>query len=85
MAPWAPSNYTQLVRFSDLCGAEIPRWIRLPLEDYRDDLPSLRKFGLEVVVKHCEQLIRVGAPGLHFYTLNRSAPALAIVDALGLV
>ena len=78
------TNYTQLVRFSDQCGAEIPRWIRLRLEDYQDDLPSLREFGLEVMVKHCEQLISVGALGLHFYTLNRAWPTLAIVDALGL-
>lgn len=79
------TNYTQLMRFSNQCGAEIPRWIRLRLEDYQDDLASLREFGVEVVAQHCERLLRIGAPGLHFYTLNRSRPTLAIVDALGLL
>lgn len=78
------TNYKQLARFSDGCGAEIPRWIRRPLEDMQDDLSSLRAFGLDVVVGLCDQLLRGGAPGLHFYTLNRAEATLAIWDRLRL-
>ena len=66
------TNYRQLARFSQTCGAEIPRWIMQRLEAWGDDLASIRSFGLDVVARLCEQLLRDGAPGLHFYTLNRS-------------
>jgi methylenetetrahydrofolate reductase (NADPH) len=66
-------NFSQLARFSDACGAEIPRWIRLKLEGYRDDAASIRAFGLEVVTEMCAKLLAAGAPGLHFYTLNQAA------------
>lgn len=78
------TNYSKLARFSDMCGAEIPRWIRLKLESYGDDSESIVKFGEEVVSSMCERLIQAGAPGLHFYTLNQAAPSLAIWDNLGL-
>lgn len=75
---------SQLLRFSDACGAEIPRWIRLRLQGYGDDVASIRAFGLDVVTQLCEQLRREGAPGLHFYTMNQSAPTLEICNRLGL-
>jgi methylenetetrahydrofolate reductase (NADPH) len=78
------TNYYQLARFSDACGAEIPRWIRKRLEAYGENLESIRAFGEEVVTRLCAQLLEKGAPGLHFYTLNRAAPALAIWNNLGL-
>ncbi|MGH8687689.1 MAG: methylenetetrahydrofolate reductase [NAD(P)H] [Burkholderiales bacterium] len=65
-------NFSQLARFSDACGAEIPRWMRVKLEGYRDDTASIRAFGLDVVTALCEKLLAAGAPGLHFYTLNQS-------------
>ena len=65
-------NYSQLARFSDACGAEIPRWLRFKLEGYRDDSASIRAFGLDVVTSLCEKLLAAGAPGLHFYTLNQA-------------
>ena len=65
-------NYSQLARFSDACGAEIPRWLRVKLEGYRDDSASIRAFGLDVVTSLCEKLLAAGAPGLHFYTLNQA-------------
>ena len=74
----------QLVRFSEACGAEIPRWIRLRLERRADDKPALLEFGLEVVSRLCEALLRGGAPGLHFYTLNQSEPTLRLWKNLGL-
>jgi len=77
------TNYKQLARFSDNCGAEIPRWIRKRLEALQDDLPALREFGLDVTTQLCETLLRGGAPGLHFYTLNRSEPTLHIWQRLG--
>lgn len=77
-------NYSQLARFSDACGAEIPRWIRKRLEAFGDDLESVRAFGHEVVTSLCERLIEGGAPGLHFYTMNQVAPTLRIWKALGL-
>lgn len=76
------TNYKQLARFSDACGAEIPRWIRKRLESYGDDLESLRAFGLEVTLQLCEALLEGGAPGLHFYTLNRAAPSATIWERL---
>lgn len=75
---------TQLMRFSDACGAEIPRWIRLRLQGFGDDTASIRAFGLDVVTQLCEQLRRAGAPGLHFYTMNQSAATLEICQRLGL-
>ena len=79
------TNYEGLVRFSDNCGAEIPRWIRLRLLAYKDDLPSLRAFGADVVTSLCAKLLDGGAPGLHFYTLNNAGPAEAILRALNLM
>lgn len=76
------TNYTQLMRFSDMCGAEIPRWIRLKLASFGDDSESIRAFGLDVVTQLCERLIAGGAPGLHFYTLNQSAATIAIWQRL---
>lgn len=77
------TNFTQLARFSDMCGAEIPRWIRLRLEAWQDDLPSLQAFGTEVVANICEELIDNGVPGLHFYSLNKADPSLNILNRLG--
>jgi methylenetetrahydrofolate reductase (NADPH) len=79
------TSSTQLMRFSDACGAEIPRWIRLRLQSYGDDVASIKAFGLEVVTDLCEQLRAGGAPALHFYTMNQSAPTLALCDNLGLI
>lgn len=72
------SSSTQLMRFSDACGAEIPRWIRLRLQAYGDDTASIKAFGLDVVTDLCEQLRAGGAPGLHFYSMNQSVAALEI-------
>ena len=72
------TNHAQLVRFSEGCGAEIPRWLRLNLAAFGDDLASLRAFGLDVVTALCERLLAGGAPGLHFYTLNNAAAAAAL-------
>lgn len=76
------TNYTKLARFSEACGAEIPRWIRKQLEAYGDDSDSIQAFGEEVITKLCQRLLDGGAPGLHFYTLNQSAPVLKILDKL---
>jgi methylenetetrahydrofolate reductase (NADPH) len=78
------TNYSQLARFSDMCGAEIPRWIRKRLEAYGDDIASIRRFGEEVVTRLCERLLAAGAPGLHFYTMNQAGPTVAIWNNLGL-
>jgi methylenetetrahydrofolate reductase (NADPH) len=78
------TNYPQLARFSDACGAEIPRWIRLRLQGYGDDRESIRAFGLDVVTDLCEQLLSVGVPGLHFYTMNQTEPTLELWNRLGL-
>lgn len=78
------TNYTQLARFSDACGAEIPRWIRLKLQSYGDDRDSISAFGLDVVTDLCEQLLAVDAPGLHFYTMNQAEPTLELWARLGL-
>ncbi len=78
------TNYRQLARFSDICGAEIPRWIRRRLAAYGDDIEAIRTFGLEVVTELCRILLREGAPGLHFYTMNRAEATTAIWEALGL-
>jgi methylenetetrahydrofolate reductase (NADPH) len=76
------TSSTQLMRFSDACGAEIPRWIRLRLQSYGDDIASIKAFGLDVVTDLCEQLVAVGVPGLHFYTMNQSAATLEICKRL---
>jgi methylenetetrahydrofolate reductase (NADPH) len=78
------TNYAQLARFSDACGAEIPRWIRLRLQGFGDDRESIRAFGVDVVTDLCEQLLSVGAPGLHFYTMNQAEPTLQVWSRLGL-
>ncbi len=78
------TNYKQLARFSDACGAEIPRWIRKRLEGFGDDLEALRAFGLDVTTELCRRLLDGGAPGLHFYTMNRAGPTQAIWQRLGL-
>lgn len=72
------TNYTQLMRFSDMCGAEIPRWIRLKLASFGDDSASIKAFGLDVVSGLCERLIAGGVPGLHFYSMNQAAATTAI-------
>jgi methylenetetrahydrofolate reductase (NADPH) len=77
-------NYTQLARFSGICGAEIPRWLRLRLEAYADDMPSLRTLGVDVVSELCERLLAWGAPSLHFYTLNQAGIISNIISNIGL-
>jgi len=77
------TQFARLVRFSDMCGAEIPRWIRKRLESYGDDIESIRAFGIEVVRDLCEKLLKNGAPGLHFYTLNQADASIALVELLG--
>lgn len=72
------TNHMQLVRFSDMCGAEIPRWIRLRLAEYGDDKASIKAFGTDVVTQLCQTLLDRGAPGLHFYTLNHADVTMAI-------
>lgn len=78
------TNYSKLARFSDACGAEIPRWVRKQLEAYGDDLESIQAFGEQVISEMCEKLLAGGAPGLHFYTLNQAEPSLAIWNNLKL-
>ncbi|EKU84393.1 methylenetetrahydrofolate reductase [NAD(P)H] [Massilia timonae] len=76
------TNYMQLMRFSDMCGAEIPRWVRLKLASFGDDSASIKAFGLDVVTGLCERLLAGGAPGLHFYSMNQAAPTTAIWQRL---
>ncbi|MBM7062332.1 methylenetetrahydrofolate reductase [NAD(P)H] [Pseudomonas sp. UL073] len=78
------TNYSKLARFSDACGAEIPRWIRKQLEAYGDDIASIQAYGEQVISEMCERLLQGGAPGLHFYTLNQAEPSLAIWNNLKL-
>jgi methylenetetrahydrofolate reductase (NADPH) len=78
------TNSTQLIRFSDNCGADIPRWIRLRLQSFGDDAASIRAFGLDVVTQLCERLCAGGAPGLHFYTMNQAGAAVEVAKRLGL-
>ena len=78
------ASFSKLARFADNCGAEIPRWIRKQFESYGDDAASIRAFGLDVVTELCERLIRSGAPGLHFYTLNQAGLTTEIVRRLNL-
>jgi methylenetetrahydrofolate reductase (NADPH) len=77
------TNYTQLMRFSEMCGAEVPRWIRLRLAEMGDDKDSIRAFGTDVVTSLCETLLDNGVPGLHFYTLNNAEATLSIWRGLG--
>jgi len=76
------TNTMQLMRFSDMCGAEIPRWVRLKLASFGDDSASIKAFGLDVVTGLCERLLAGGAPGLHFYSMNQAAPTTAIWQRL---
>jgi methylenetetrahydrofolate reductase (NADPH) len=76
------TNYTQLMRFSDMCGAEIPRWVRLKLASFGDDSASIKAFGVDVVTALCERLIAGGAPGLHFYSMNQAVPTMAVWERL---
>jgi methylenetetrahydrofolate reductase (NADPH) len=78
------ASFAKLARFSDACGAEIPRWIRLKLESYGDDSASIRAYGLDVVTDLCDGLLARGAPGLHFYTMNQAALTTTIWQRLGL-
>jgi len=78
------TNYSKLARFSDACGAELPRWLRKQLEAYGDDAASIQAFGEQTISRLCERLLAGGAPGLHFYTLNQAEPSLAICSNLGL-
>jgi methylenetetrahydrofolate reductase (NADPH) len=78
------TSATQLLRFSDACGAEVPRWVRLRLQAFGDDVESIKAFGLDVVTALCERLVQGGAPALHFYTMNQSAATLEIARRLGL-
>jgi len=78
------TNFAQISRFSDMCGAEIPRWIKVRLASYGDDLESIRAFGLDVVTSMCERLLAGGAPGFHFYSLNMAAATETIWQRLGL-
>jgi methylenetetrahydrofolate reductase (NADPH) len=77
-------NFSQLARFSEACGAEIPRWMRFKLESFRDDTKSIREFGLDAVTSLCQRLLAGGAPGLHFYTLNQASLSAEIWKRLGL-
>jgi len=77
-------NFAQLARFSDACGAEIPRWLRLKMQSFGDDVASIRSFGVDVVTSLCARLLEQGAPGLHFYTMNQAALTAAIWKRLGL-
>ena len=76
------TQYAQLFRFSEMCGADIPRWMRKRLESFGDDKDSVQAFGLDLVSDLCQRLLDNGAPGLHFYTMNQSAPTLAILASL---
>jgi methylenetetrahydrofolate reductase (NADPH) len=78
------TNASQLLRFSDACGAEVPRWIRMRLQGFGDDTASIQAFGQDVVADLCDQLRNAGVPGLHFYTMNQSVPTLALCEALDL-
>ncbi|MDK2122947.1 methylenetetrahydrofolate reductase [NAD(P)H] [Parachitinimonas caeni] len=78
------NNFTQLCRFSDSCGAEVPRWLRLKMQSYGDDTASIKSLGLDVVTDLCDRLLTSGAPGLHFYTLNGAGAVSTIWQRLGL-
>ena len=76
------TNYSRLARFSETCGAEIPRWVLLKLASFGDDAESIKAFGQEVVAQLCERLVQLGAPSLHFYTLNQAEPSLGVLESL---
>ena len=76
------TQYSQLFRFSEMCGADIPRWLRKRLESHGDDMEAVKAFGQDVVSNLCQRLLDGGAPGLHFYTMNQSAPTLTILENL---
>jgi methylenetetrahydrofolate reductase (NADPH) len=78
------NNFTQLARFSDACGAEIPRWMRMKLEGFGDDTASIKAFGMDVVTHLCDRLLAGGAPGLHIYTMNQAGPTSTLWQRLGL-
>jgi methylenetetrahydrofolate reductase (NADPH) len=78
------TGFANTVRFCNGCGADLPRWVRLRLEQLQDDKPALLDFGLDVVTRLCETLVRNGAPGLHFYTINQSGPTLRVWKNLAL-
>jgi methylenetetrahydrofolate reductase (NADPH) len=78
------ASFSKLARFSDACGAEIPRWMRRKFESYGDDAASIRAFGLDVVTELCQRLLEAGAPGLHFYSMNQAELTLAICERLGI-
>ena len=77
-------NFTQLARFSDNCGADMPRWLRLKMQGFGDDTASIRSFGLDVVTELCDRLLSAGAPGLHFYTMNQAGLTSTIWQRLGI-
>ncbi|KPN71780.1 MULTISPECIES: methylenetetrahydrofolate reductase [NAD(P)H] [Neisseria] len=77
------ASFSKLTRFSDTCGAEIPRWLRLKLQSYADDTAAIKSLALDVVTEMCERLLREGAPGLHFYTLNQAGLVSTICQRLG--
>ena len=77
------AGFTKLARFSDACGAEMPRWMRKKFESYGDDVDSIRAFGLDVVTELCERLLKGGAPGLHFYSMNQARLTTEICRRLG--
>lgn len=77
------ASFSKLARFSDTCGAELPRWLRLKLQSYADDTASIKALGLDVVTEMCERLLRGGAPSLHFYTLNQAGLVSTICQRLG--
>jgi len=79
------TNYRQLANFSNVCGAQIPRWLDNNLQSYGDDLASIRSFGIDFVTEMCQRLLDNGAPGLHFYTLNKSEASIAIIRELNLI
>lgn len=76
------TNYSNLARFSEMCGAEIPQWLRRKLESYADDADAIKDFGAEFVTSMCQRLLDMGAPGLHFYTMNQSEASLRIWNSL---
>lgn len=78
------TNYTQLMRFSEMCGAEIPRWIVQRLRDFGDDRNAIRRFGIDVTTELCERLVQGGAPGLHFYTMNQHEAVEAICEHISI-
>lgn len=79
------SSFSKLARFSDNCGADIPRWMRKKFESFGDDSDSIRAFGFDVVTDLCARLLEIGAPGLHFYSMNQSGPTLEVCRRLGLI